>query len=166
LPNKPIQRPDVGTTPGKLPVEVHLRNFPEKVRDLFELLDKRVKKISEEIWYKVTARPGVTYYSPERVFIYLRFQKRGLRLTIFTGGEKIEGVKIFGYQKGGAKWGRIHLRDGNQLENVAVALKKSYELIKEAIKNNDPTGWYAGLEEETGEDNEEGSTTSDSLPRS
>lgn len=160
LPNKPIQRPDIVTAPSEFAVEDHLKNFPEKVRELFQKLDNKTKGISDEIWYKVTGRPGVTYYSPERVFVYLRFQKQGLRLTIFTRGEKLEGVKSFEYERGGAKWGRIHLRDEKQLEKVLPTLKKSYELIKEAIKNNEPTGWYAVLEEEI-EEGDEGPTTSD-----
>jgi len=31
-------------------------------------------------------------------------------------------------------------------------VKKSYQLIKEAIKNNEPTGWYAKLEEKEEEE--------------
>jgi len=161
LPNEPIQRPDSGTEHGALSVEDHLKGFPESVGKLFQKLDKKVKEMSDEIWYKVTGRPGVTYYSPERVFIYLRFQKRGLRLTIFTRGEKLEGVKSFEYERGGAKWGRIHIRDEKQLEKAIPILKKSYELIKEAIKNNEPTGWYAGIEEETEEEGDDETTTSD-----
>ena len=147
-------------------MQLHLNTFPKKVRELFEKLDERVKEISEEIGYKVAILPGVTYYSPERVFVYLRFQKGALRLTVFTGGEKIEGVKIFGYKKGGAKWGRIHLRNEKQLEEVSLVLRRSYALIKKAIKNNQPTGWYAGLEEETELDGEEASPHSDNNSKS
>jgi len=131
LSNKPIQRPDRVTEKGELTVEDHLKNFPEKVGKLFQKFDYKVKEISDEVWHKVTGRPGVTYYSPERVFIYLRFQKQGLRLTIFTRGEKLEGVKSFGYERGGAKWGRIHLRDEKQLEKIMPILQ---ELAKRRLK--------------------------------
>lgn len=161
LPNKLIQRPDLVTEQGEIAVDDHLKSFPDKIRELFQKLDEKIKEISDEIWYKVTGRPGVTYYSPERVFIYLRFQKRGLRLTVFTKGEKLEGVKSFEYERGGAKWGTIHLREEKQLEKAIPILKKSYALIKEAIKNNEPTGWYADLEGETEEDTDEGHPTSD-----
>ena len=147
LPNKPIQRPDI-TSKDKLSIEDHLKKFPMKIEKLFQKLDGKIKEISDEIWSKVKGRPGVTYYSPERVFIYLDFQKQGLRLNIFTRGEKIEGVKSFEYEKGGAKWGRIYFRDEKNLERVLLAIKKSYELIRETVKNNEPTGWYAELEEE------------------
>jgi hypothetical protein len=32
--------------------------------------------------------------------------------------------------------------------SVLEAVKCSYQFIKEAIKNNEPTGWYAKVEEE------------------
>jgi len=155
LPNKPIQRDNVMLEVSKLAVEDHLKKFPEKVGVLFQKLDTMMKEISEEVWYKVTNRPGVTYYSPERVFIYLRFQKQGLRLRIFTRGEKLEGVKSCEYKRGGAKWGRINIKDEQQLMNLRSALADSYRLIKETIKNNEPTGWYSELEDETGEEDED-----------
>ncbi len=147
LPNKPIERPDKASMIGQITVEEHLKKFPPKVRELFEEFDKRVKGISDEIWHRVTTKPGATYYSPERVFVYLRFQKQGLRLTIFTRGRKLNGVRSFDYKRGGAKWGRIHLRDESELERTLMVVKKSYELIKEAIRANEPTGWFAELEE-------------------
>ncbi|MGQ9706426.1 MAG: hypothetical protein ACUVWP_05415 [bacterium] len=75
LPNKEIKRPDVSEYPGEKTVEEHLKDFPENVKLIFYKLDSEIKNISDEIWYKVTGSPGVTYYSPERVFIYLGFLK-------------------------------------------------------------------------------------------
>ncbi len=123
LPNKPIERPDTMAGVGKPTVDDHLRNFPAKVRELFERLDAEIKTISDEIWRKTRESPGVTYYSPERVFIYLRFQKQGLRLHLFTRGEKLEGVEAFAYERGGAKWGRIYLRSEKDLERVFAAVR-------------------------------------------
>lgn len=145
LPNKPIERPDKISEINT--VEEHLKNFPSKVRNIFKEFDRKVKDISDEIWYKVTVSPGVTYYSPERVFVYLDFQKQGLKLTIFTRGEKIDNVISFNYKKGGAKWGRIYLKNEKDVEKALLAIKKSYEFIKAAIKANEPTGWFAELEE-------------------
>lgn len=162
LPNKPIERPDEATEKGRPPVEDHLKHFPEKVGRLFHKFDENVKEISDEIWRKVTAGPGVTYYSPKRVFIYLDFQKGGLKLTVFTRGEKLEGVESFGYEKAGAKWGRIHLRDEKDLKNVLSVVKRSYQLVRQAIKDNEPTGWHAELEEEAGDEGEELPATPDS----
>lgn len=155
LPNEPIQRPDKATEKGGLTVEDHLKRFPEKVGGLFQKLDHKVAEISDEVWRKVMGGPGVTYYSPERVFIYLDFQKGGLKLTVFTRGEELEGVKGFGYKKGGAKWGRIDLRDEKDLKRVVSVAERSYQLIKQAIRNNEPTGWDAELREEAGDEGEE-----------
>ena len=148
LPNEPISRPDVTSETGKYTIEDHLSNFPGKVGILFRKFDEKVKEISEEIWSKVGAQPGVTYYSPERVFVYLNIQKQGLRLTVFTRGEKLESVKQFKFRKGGAKWGITYLRDEKNLEKILPVIEECYERIKEAVKDNEPTGWYAELEEE------------------
>ncbi len=161
LPNKPIERPDKATEKGRPGVEDHLKHFPEEVERLFHKFDEKVKEISDEIWRKVVRVPGVTYYSPERVFIYLDFQKGGLKLTLFTRGEELDGVKSFGYEKGGAKWGRIHLRHEQDVENILSIVRKSYELVRKAIKNNEPTGWYAEPEEEAEDEGEELPATSD-----
>jgi hypothetical protein len=160
LPNKPIERPDKPTEKERPPVEDHLRHFPEKVGRLFHDFDERVKEISDEIWRKVIRVPGVTYYSPERVFVYVDFQKGGLKLTVFTRGEKLEGVKSFGYEKAGAKWGRIDLKDEKDLKGVLSVVKRSYELVRGAIKDNEPTGWYAPLEEAAREQAEEAAAAS------
>jgi len=114
----------------------------------------QVKEISDEIWHKVTKTPMITYYSPERVFIYLHLQKQGLKLELFTSGESIEGVKNLEYKRGGAKWGVLYITDTAQLEKTIPAIKRSYGLIKDAIRNNEPTGWYADSELESNEDDE------------
>ena len=55
-------------------IEEQLNNYPEKVQKLFKLFDKNLKGLSREIWTKAMKNDGVTYYSPEKVFIYLNFQ--------------------------------------------------------------------------------------------
>jgi predicted transport protein len=152
LPNPPTHRPDRLSEADEYSLEEHVVQFPEKVQKLFQELDRQVLEISENVWHKVTK--VVTYYSPERVFIYLHLQKQGLKLEVFTRGETIEGVKSFGYKRGGAKWGVLYLTDITQTKNALQAIKRSYALIKEAVKNNEPTGWYADLEEAQEEDEE------------
>jgi len=146
LPTKPILRPDVKTEVEKYTLEKHFEKVPPKVKSLFEKFDKDVKAISEEIWSKVTSG-GVTYYSPERVFIYLDFMKQGLRLILFTRGLEIKGVEKT-WAKGGAKWGRIYVREEKDFVPVLGVCKQSYDLIRKAIKENETTGWFAELEEE------------------
>ena len=150
LPNKPIPRPETG--PDESTVEEYLKTSPEKTRKLFWKIDECVKALSDEIWRKAVRPPGVNYYSPERVFIYLAFQKQGLKLDVFTRGEEIDGVTNYGYGKGVAKWGKILLRDENELEKSIIVIQKSYNIVKEAIKNNErTTGWFVDPEEDTKE---------------
>jgi predicted DNA-binding protein (MmcQ/YjbR family) len=146
LPNHPIQRPDAATE-TEISIEERLGTYPEKVRRLFAELDARMLQISDEIWHKPTTA-GATYYSPERVFAYVDFQKSGLKLTVFTRGQKLEGLRQFDYEMSGAKWGQARLTDEAQLQQLAPTLKASHDLIKDAIKENETTGWYARLEEE------------------
>jgi len=155
LPNPPIHRPDRLPETEAYSLEQHLEQFPQKVQKLFQEIDARITEISDTVWHKATKTPVVTYYSPERVFIYLNLQKQGLKLHLFTRGEQIEGVKSLGYKTGGAKWGVLKLTDTSQLDSALEAIKRSFSLIREAIKNNEPTGWYADLEEVEEEEEEE-----------
>lgn len=160
LPNKPVQRPDSTPGPGPNPiepditVEEHLKKYPPNIKKLFGLLDQEIKAISDDIWRKVGSTL-LSYYSPQRTFIYVAFQKQGLKLTVFTRGQQIEGVKNIEYEKAGAKWGRIYLKNEDNLQSVVGAIRQSYELIREAIKNNESTGWYAKLEDETENNSED-----------
>ncbi len=149
LKNEPIKPPDkIG--PDKITVEEHLKKFPDKISTLFWKLDAKVKEISDDVWRKATGTPGATYYSPERTFVHLFFQQSRIRVRIFTRGEKLEGVRGFGYDKGGARWGRMDLDDEKQLEHIVSIIEKSYGLIREAIEHNETTGWYAGSGEDNG----------------
>ena len=153
LPNEPIQRPEKSS--DKLSVEEHLKGFPKKIGDLFWKLDEMVKKLSDEIWHKSVLPAGATYYCPERVFVYATFQKKGIRLDLFVKGGEIDGVQSFADKKDGAKWGRIDLREADQLDEVTAAIEKSYTLIRKAIKNNEKTGWFATLEEKDNMESED-----------
>jgi predicted transport protein len=155
MPNPPIHRPDSLPETEAYSLEQHLEQFPQKVQNLFKEVDERITAISDTVWHKATKTPVVTYYSPERVFIYLNLQKQGLKLHLFTRGEQIEGVKSLGYKTGGAKWGVLKLTDTTQLDSALGAIRRSFSLIREAIKNNEPTGWYADLEEAEEEEDEE-----------
>lgn len=68
-------------------IEEHLKSARPEVRSLLKEFDSKVRELSEEIWAK-TYRRGVTYFSPERVFIYPSLQKQCLRLTLFTRGQR------------------------------------------------------------------------------
>lgn len=151
LPSRPVQRPDVKKEKYDIEDLWKKRKVVDSVKNLFQVLDREIKRIDEEIWSKV-AKTTVTYYSPERVFLYTYFHQRSITFDLFTKGEKIEGVKNYDPSKGGAKWGGINLDNGKDLPKVLEAVKRSYQLIKEAVKSNEPTGWYAKIEEEGSED--------------
>ena len=151
LPNKQITRPDkVIEQEKEYTLEDHLekKNAIPMVKDWYYKLENGVKEISDEIWGKV-AKNVITFYSPERVFAYVKVRKTQINLLLFTRAEEIPGVKNLGYSSGGFKWGKIALKKKSDFAKVLNSLKESYKKIKEAIKNNEPTGWYAELEEET-----------------
>lgn len=157
LPNWPIERPDKTITKDRPTLEEHLKNYPKETAVLFEMLNQKVKKLSDEIWYKVAKYPGASFYSPERVFVFYNPRKPGFSLELFTGGEKLPGVKSLAVKTekgGGEKWGRVNARSKSELEKIFPAVKRSFQLIKEAIKNNEPTGWRAKLEGEQEEETE------------
>ena len=70
LPNKPITRPDKTTKEEEYTLEKHLDKLPEGVKILLSKFNEKIKSFSDEIWSKITSS-GLTYYSPERVFVYL-----------------------------------------------------------------------------------------------
>lgn len=155
LPNWPIERPDKTMKRDRPTLEEHLENYPKETAVLFNIFNQKVKELSDEIWHKVGRYPGASFYSPERVFVFLNFRKPGFSLELFTRGEKLEGVKSLAVKSergGGEKWGRINARNKAELKKIFPVVKKSYQLIKEAIKKNEPTGWYSKLE---GEEEEE-----------
>jgi hypothetical protein len=109
---------------------------------LYDALHPQVMKIDGEIWRKVGERT-ITYYSPDRVFTYLRVQKQGLRFTVFTNGKKLSAVEPMDYERGGEKWGRLHVKSHADLKHAIKALKASHGRLVEAIKRGENTGWWA-----------------------
>ena len=136
-------------------VKERLRNFPKNIGVLFHKLDEKVNTISEKIYYKVNKGNSVTYYSPDRLFTHANFQKQGLKLHLFTRGEEINGVENFGYVRGGSKWGKILLKNIDEIEKIFLVVKRSHELIVDAIKNNEKTSWFSETEENNEVDLEE-----------
>lgn len=136
-------------------VNERLRNFPKNIGFLFHELDEKIKTISDKIYFKVNKGNSVTYYSPDRLFTHVIFQKQGLKLHLFTRGEELNGVQNFGYVKGGSKWGKILIKNIDELEKTFLVVKRSHELIVDAIKNNEKTSWYSEIEENYEEDLED-----------
>lgn len=117
--------------------------FPDRnVRALYDGLHPRIMNIDKAIWRKVGER-NITYYSPGRVFAYIRVQKQGLRFTVFTNGNRLGGVELLDYERGGQKWGRLHVRSKGDYATAVKALSASHSRIVEAVKRGVNTGWFA-----------------------
>jgi len=76
------------------------------------------------------------------------------RFDVFTGGESLGEVKQHQFEKGAEKWGGLSIASVDKLQVALPWFRESYERIKRAIANNEPTGWYAkvGDAEETPEE--------------
>ncbi|MDD4877936.1 MAG: DUF5655 domain-containing protein [Candidatus Nanoarchaeia archaeon] len=144
-PNQIIEEPDKVSQISDYNLEDLYKNYASS-KKLYEELHESVMKINKSIWRK-PAKYGVFYYSPEKVFFNVKIQKQGLRIHLFTGGKKIKGVETISEEGTYAqKWGRFHIKDKKEIKQAKLILKKSLELIKDAIKNNENTGWYAEVE--------------------
>lgn len=122
-------------------LEYHFKrkNVSEKIRDLYVELDKEIRNFSDVVWVKY-AQTAVTYYSPEKMFVYVTFSRTSLSLDIFTDQKIIEGVQNI---RNHENWGKLTLKNRNELGIAVSAIKKSFSLMRDAIKNNKNTGWYA-----------------------
>ncbi|MFC1454247.1 hypothetical protein ACFLQL_03625 [Verrucomicrobiota bacterium] len=116
-----------------------------QARSLYDGLHPRIMKIHRDIWRKVGER-NVTYYSPERVFAYLRVQKKQLRFTVFTNGKNLSDVESMDYERGGQKWGFLYVKSKGDIAVAARALKASHRRLSEAVRQGENTGWYAEQE--------------------
>jgi hypothetical protein len=149
LPNPPLERPDKGQEETALTLEDYFeskKTNPE-IQALYRKLIDSLPGISEKIWIKIGDRV-ITFYSPERVFAYTRTRKATAPLQFFTGSDPIPGISKFGYAGRGEKWGKFIMRNEADLQTAIAAAKESYQRIQAAIKKNEPTGWFATLEEE------------------
>ena len=152
LPNKIVTRPDKyeqsllddnSTQKAELFKNLGISQF---LCDLYEKLELEILSIGDGIWRKVVPPDYFTFYSPKRVFVYAKLQKSAILLTLFTHGEDIPNVKPIGYKSCGYKWGRIRLKTEEDIQLGVQACKMSYDRILAALKDNEPTGWYAEVE--------------------
>jgi len=140
LENPVIEEPDKVTELSEHNIEDLFRD--PSARPLYDALHPQIMKIDNEIWRKIGERT-ITYYSPDRVFAYLKVQKQGLRFTLFTGGKRLKAVDAMDYERGGEKWGRIYVNSRPDLKPAVKALKASHERLVNAIRRGEATGWWA-----------------------
>ena len=149
LDNRPIQRPDADlqvVDSGDIEKWFDNFNMSEMPRKIFFEIINYAKSVNDACFYKV-GKTNVSIYSPNRVFIYLFPRKRIIRLNVFTNGQPLEGVKQFDFEKGGEKWGGLSIGSMQEFERAKTCLQESLARINIAVKNNEPTGWYAKVED-------------------
>ncbi len=150
LPNPRIARPD-GISRPDVPVDTFIRKFQPPIEALVSKTRDIIVGQSPEIWVNHNNKDMLTFYSPKRVFVYLHVQKKQLHMNVFTRGKATKGVEPYGYERGGAKWGRFIIRGENDLESVKAIVKISFERIKAAVAANENTGWFASMDEDSEE---------------
>ena len=138
---EPFGEEEVKQQESEYDLEHHIkrRNVSREIRNLFLKLDEAILGINDEIFHNY-AKTAVTYYSPEKTFIYLKFRKSSMVIHIYVNQNKLNGVKNIRYHE---NWGELKIKSEKDLEETIANIKKSYSLIKQAIKDNINTGWYA-----------------------
>lgn len=140
LENRPIEKPEITV--------IDLLGVSQDLKTLLSELFNYIRTLSEDIVIK-EIKTGYTIYSPQRVFIYVWFRKDYLKLLLFTRGEEINGVEPARTETDQfQKWGYINIEGVEDIEKSKTILKKSFDLIREAIARNEPTGHHAVLDTE------------------
>ena len=141
LDDNPIQEPDKVVQKSEYDIQHHFNreNVNKNVQLLYQKLDESIRKIDEQIFRKY-AKTAVTYYSPEKNFVYLRFHKSLMALNLYINQKRVSGVKPITNHE---NWGIVRVKSENDLQAVLAAIRKSHELMKKAISDNINTGWYA-----------------------
>jgi len=162
--NPPVERPDKGTTEKAketLDDLIRRRGLSEPPASLLRKLIERADELDERVFHKV-GQGSVSIYSPERVFCYVFFRKKGLRLEVFTRGESLEGTKPVKSEQVGLKWALVSLFDEPAIDKAMPVLAESLQRIRQAVKENETTGWYAKPGEEEAQGDEADDADSDS----
>jgi len=141
LENKPIEEPGKIDKKSEYDIEHHfkVKKVAKNVRQLYEKLDAQIKAIDDQIFNKF-AKTAVTYYSPQKNFVYLEFLQSRMVIRMYTKGSKIKGVDNINDHE---NWGIVRLKTEADLAVVVGAIKKSHQQIKKAISEGINTGWYA-----------------------
>jgi len=145
LPDIPIKRPvddivdeqELEILTDELNTEklMEIKETNVHVIELLKKFDDKVRGIDEKIWPKI-GKTGISYYSPERVFIYAFPQKDKIILYMFVGKGNIEGINK--KLKSMPKYGTAEIKDESDIDNIIKAIKTSHKNIVNAIKNNEP----------------------------
>ena len=142
IPNIPIKEPSKTDLLGKkYDLEHHYKrkNVAKNIRKLYEKLEGNVLGLNDEIFNKY-AKTEISFYSPEKMFLAVKLRKTLMVLHLFTNQQKISGVKNINFHE---NWGAIRIINETDLNKAIKAIQESYSIMREAIKNNIKTNWYA-----------------------
>ncbi len=156
LENHPIRRPDVtadGDDAEALDEWFAGHGVQDRVRGLFQLMAEHVKSVDDACFYKMN-KTAITFYSPERTFLYVHPRQNALRLVLFTGGESLSGVQQMESRNASQKWGTVTVGDEDQLQEALTAVEEAHKRINAAIKRNERTSLHATVEETAEEEAE------------
>lgn len=130
-------------------------NVNDNVKPLYNKLHEEILKINSEIFRKFS-RTAITYYSPEKMFIFIRLQKTSVKVDIYTNRQDLEDVRNYTNHE---NWGTSTIFNERDIENLMPSIKQSYEIMKRAVKDNINTGWFALTPREHLEEENEGEKT-------
>lgn len=127
------------------------KQVSQNVKDIYDKLHKEIVSINQNIFRKFS-RTAITYYSPEKMFIYLDLMKTSIRVTVYTDENKLIPFKNITNHE---NWGVATIRTIKEVDSLKDALTKSFNLMEESIKENKNTGWFALTSKEHIEEDEE-----------
>jgi len=114
-------------------------NVNENVKQLYNKLHEKILKINPDIFRKFS-RTAITYYSPEKMFIFIRLQKTSIKLDLYTNQQNLENVKNYTKHE---NWGTSTVFNEKDITELMLSINQSYKIMKESIKENINTGWFA-----------------------
>jgi predicted transport protein len=154
--NMQIKAPEKEIEKSKYDITHHFirSNVNENVKKIYNKLHEEILKINPDIFRKFS-RTAITYYSPEKMFIYIRLQKTSVKVSVYTNQKDLKNIKNFTNHE---NWGTTTIFNEKDIKEIILSLKQSYDVMKEAIKENINTGWFALSPGEHLEEDEEGNT--------
>lgn len=126
-------------------------NVSADIQRVYPGLEKGLLGFHDEVWRKV-AKHTVTFYSPSRVFVYVKLRGSSIRLFLFTRGAPTDNVKPAGEKS--PKWGRMLIKTDSDVAKAVAACKEAWQRMQAAVAANENTMGRLEAEEES-DDTEE-----------
>jgi hypothetical protein len=147
LENYPIKRPitsDRGTSDNTLDNLFGTVKPIDSVKKWYDLLFSGVLKCNKEIWAKVGTK-YIGWYCPERAFVSLNVKRQSIRIECFSRGKELVNTRISNIRFS-PRWCIFTVKSDEDVQKAIKVLCQAYELIKEAIRAGESTGYFSGGE--------------------